>query len=62
MFYAVPISAAFIAEIEAVSRTRIVEQCLSIDEKHSVVDIVFLAYPGEDRVSKTFVLIVSRFV
>ncbi len=42
MFDAVPISVVFVSEIEAVSRTRVLERCRFTDEKHSIIDVVFL--------------------
>jgi len=41
-FDAVAISVAFVSEIEAVSATSIVQWGRAIDEKHRVVDVVFL--------------------
>ncbi len=43
MFDAVPISSAFVSEIEAVSVANIFQRVRSVDEKHSIVNVVFLA-------------------
>ena len=42
---------SFISEIESVSLTGVFQRCGTIDEKHGVVDGVFLAEFGEKRVS-----------
>ncbi len=43
MFDTVPISMSFVSEIEAMSLTGVVQRFISIDEKHRVIDVVFLA-------------------
>lgn len=40
-------SVAFVADTEDVSGARVVEQCGSIDEKHSPVDIAFCTRLGK---------------
>ncbi len=42
MFDTVPIPMSFASEIESVPLASIVQRLLVIDEKHGVVDIVFL--------------------
>ena len=37
----------FISEIEAVSLTGVFQRCSAIDEKHGVVNVVFLTEFGE---------------
>ncbi|SDF96806.1 hypothetical protein SAMN05216218_112105 [Halorientalis regularis] len=43
---------AFVSEIEAVSLAGVFQRSCTIDEKHSVIDIVFLAEFSEERVSE----------
>jgi hypothetical protein len=62
MFDAIPISMAFVSEIEAVTRAYVLERCRSINEKHGVIDVVFLAEFSEERVSETLVITGSSFV
>jgi hypothetical protein len=42
---------AFVSEIEAVSVTGVFQRARAIDEKHGVIDVVFLAEVGKERVS-----------
>ncbi len=53
MFDAVPISVAFIPEIEAMPITSVCQWCRSINEKHGIGDIVFLAEFSEERMRDT---------
>jgi hypothetical protein len=62
MFDAVAISMAFVSEIEAMSVAGVFQRCGAINEKHSVVDGVFLAKFSEERVSDTLVRVGSSFV
>ena len=41
----------FVSEIEAVAATRLIQWCRATDEKHRVVNVVFLARFVEERVS-----------
>jgi hypothetical protein len=41
---------ALVSEIVAVTAAGVFQRCCVIDEKHGVVDIVFLAELGEERV------------
>jgi hypothetical protein len=43
----------FVSEIETMTRPGRVQRCLAIEEKHGVVDIVFLMQFGEERVSNS---------
>jgi len=43
IFDAVAISVAFVSEIEAVAAAGVVQWVRAIDEKHCVVDVVFLS-------------------
>ncbi|GAB7020889.1 hypothetical protein JCM18750_37510 [Halostagnicola bangensis] len=43
MFDAVPISVAFVSEIEIMSLAGVVQCFVAVDEKHDVDDAVFLA-------------------
>ena len=47
-FDAVSISVVFVAEIEAVTRAGVFQRCRAVDEKHGVVDVVFLAKFSEE--------------
>jgi len=49
-FAAVAISVVFVPEIEPVTRTGVFQRRRTIDEKHGVVDVVFLAQFREERV------------
>jgi hypothetical protein len=42
---------AFVSEIEAVTTASVVQRFRTIDEKHGVVNVVFLAQCTEKRVS-----------
>ena len=41
----------FVLEIEAVAVTGVVEWCRAIDEKHGVLNVVFLLEFSEERMS-----------
>ena len=51
-FDAVAISVAFVAEIEAVTGAGVFQRRRTVDKKHGVVDVVFLAQFREERVSE----------
>lgn len=53
MFDTVSISVVFVSKIETAPSARVLERCRTIDEKHGVVDVVFLAKVGEECVSKS---------
>jgi len=42
----------FVSEIEPMSLTGVFQWCSTIDEKHSVFSVVFVAAFGNERVSK----------
>jgi hypothetical protein len=44
---------AFVSEIEAVSLASVFQWCCTIDEKHGVVHVVFLAKFGKECVSES---------
>lgn len=43
LFCAIPITVAFVSETESVSRASVSRWYCSIDEKHSIIDVMFLA-------------------
>jgi hypothetical protein len=54
-FNAVSISMSFVSEIETVTSAGFVQWCRTIDEKHGVIDVVFLAQFVEERVCESVV-------
>jgi hypothetical protein len=52
----------FVSEIETMSLTGVVQWCSTIDEKHSVFNVVFLAEFGKERVSENVFLVGSSFI
>jgi len=53
IFDAVTISVAVVSEIEAISLAGVFQRGSAIDENHSIVDGVFLAKFGKERVSES---------
>jgi hypothetical protein len=51
MFYAVPISMLFVSEIEAVTTAGVFQRVRAVNEKHGIVNVVFLAEISKERVS-----------
>jgi hypothetical protein len=62
MFDAVPISVALTSEIEAVATASVVQRVRTVDQKHSVVNVVFLSQFTKERYSITFPFVVSSVI
>jgi hypothetical protein len=62
MFNTVPVSIAFVPEIETELLTCIVRRGTAIDEKHGVFDIVFLAEFSEEQTAMVLFLVDSSCV
>lgn len=45
---------SFVSEIEAMPLTGVVQRLIAIDEKHGVIDVVFLAQFREERTCDDF--------